>query len=104
MKPNYYQLYSDMFDEKIISNLKKDLSFLKKENVSNLDIINFDQEINLHSKSHNFENQKLRSYDENSITKVLSYQKEYALTDYQTSLHFKISRNTLRKWRNYYNR
>lgn len=44
-------------------------------------------------------NQKHRAYDEKTIIKILRYQKQYKLNDTQASMHFKLSRNTLLKWK-----
>lgn len=44
-------------------------------------------------------NQKHRAYDEKTILKILQYQKKNNLNDAQVSKHFKLSRNTLFKWK-----
>ncbi|MBL1221919.1 helix-turn-helix domain-containing protein [Chryseobacterium sp. L7] len=46
-----------------------------------------------------FKNQRLRSYDEGSVREILSYQNKNKLTNTETANHFKISRNTIAKWK-----
>lgn len=47
--------------------------------------------------------QSLNTYDMDFINYVLSYQKEYNLSNNQISLEFKLSRNTIGKWRRLFN-
>lgn len=44
-------------------------------------------------------NQKLKSYDKDTVFEILRYQKKNKLNNKQTSLHFNISRNTLSSWK-----
>lgn len=45
------------------------------------------------------ENQKLHSYDENSIRVILKFQKNNNLNNTELAKHFKISKNTVAKWK-----
>lgn len=92
-----------MIDMKYAS--KKNLceKILTKSEISSIDIIDiekiiFSGTINPNEK----ENQKFRSYDEKSIIKILKYQKENKLSNVDVSIYFKISRNTLAKWKKIY--
>ena len=44
-------------------------------------------------------NQAHKSYTVDAIFEILNYQKEYQLNNSQTARHFKMSRNTLKKWK-----
>lgn len=57
-----------------------------------------------HSRSEQEFNQKLRSYDFQSIMDILEYQKKNQLNNSQTALHFKISRNSITKWKRLYSK
>ena len=45
------------------------------------------------------ENQKLKSYDKRTILQILDYQKRNRLNNTQLARHFKLSRNTVTKWK-----
>jgi Fic family protein len=101
MAPDYKQIYTDIlkekFPEKLIDNtIKHRLERLH----SAIDVLNFNQLIFGEPEyAVGFKNQRLRSYDEESILKILSYQKKNKLNNLQISNHFKISRNTITKWK-----
>ncbi|WP_294240876.1 MULTISPECIES: helix-turn-helix domain-containing protein [Chryseobacterium] len=44
-------------------------------------------------------NQKLKSYDKRAILQILDHQKKHRLNNSQLSRHFKLSRNTVAKWK-----
>ncbi len=46
--------------------------------------------------------QLLKSYDERYIRYILNYQKTYRLSNVQIALEFKLSRNTIARWRKKY--
>lgn len=99
-KPNYNRIYSDMirirFPEKMV--LYQDL--LDRKELGVLDVIELNLKLfgknDIHAEKFN---QKLRSYDHNSILRILEYQREYQLTNIQLSRHFKLSRNTVTFWK-----
>ena len=45
------------------------------------------------------ESQKFKSYDRQTIFEILDYQKKYKLNNSQLARHFKLSRNTITKWK-----
>lgn len=101
MIPDYIQIYTDILKEKFPEKLIDSTVKSKLERLHTaIDILNFNQLI-FGNKDFSVEckNQRLRSYDEESILKILIYQKENKLTNLQVSDHFKISRNTITKWR-----
>ncbi len=44
-------------------------------------------------------NQRLKSYDRSAILQMLEYQKKHGLNNIQLAKHFKISRNSVAKWK-----
>jgi hypothetical protein len=101
MSPDYKQIYTDILEEKYPEKLKdpgirRQLEMLH----SAVDILRFNQQIFGNPEyAMEFNNQRLRSYDEVSILQILTYQKKNKLTNIQVSNHFKISRNTIAKWK-----
>lgn len=44
-------------------------------------------------------NQQHRSYDKKAVMEILEYQKKNRLNNTQVAEHFKMSRNTIAKWK-----
>ncbi|WP_114819806.1 helix-turn-helix domain-containing protein [Chryseobacterium sp. KLBC 52] len=101
MIPDYKQIYTDILEEKFPEKLRDAVIRLKLETLhSAYDILKFNQLIFGEAEYEvGLNNQKLRSYDRESILRILSYQKRNGLTNVQVSHHFKISRNTIAKWK-----
>ncbi|KAB1231619.1 transposase [Chryseobacterium viscerum] len=100
-QPYYKKIYSDILIRKFPEKIDDCQSILSKGELNVLDIIQLNQRIfGCHEVSS--DNQKLRSYDDYSIVKILEYQKKHNLNNTQLSLHFKLSRNTITKWKNNY--
>lgn len=99
--PDYKQIYTDILEEKFPEKLSDAAIRHKLETFhSAYDILKFNQLI-FGETEYTVErkNQRLRSYDKESILKILNYQKRNGLTNLQVSHHFKISRNTIAKWK-----
>lgn len=99
-QPNYKNIYRDIILEKFPQ--KKDISksILKKEELSILDIIKLNELISENSDKETAHfNQTLRSYDQSCIFEILDYQKKNKLNNTQLARHFKLSRNTVTKWK-----
>lgn len=47
-------------------------------------------------------NQQHNAYDQNSILSILKYQKENKLNNTQVAMFFKLSRNSVARWRKLY--
>lgn len=76
--------------------LKKNLiNILRKQKLSAIDIL----ELNKRIFGETGKNQKYRSYSKSDILQVLDYQKKYSLNNTQLALHFRLSRNTIAKWK-----
>ena len=98
IRPNYRRLYMDMLDWKYPDKKEVCAEVLKKRKLEALDVIMLNKIIFGHSKS----NQRHKSYDKNSILEILAYQKNNPCSNKELSLLFKISRNTITKWKRIY--
>lgn len=97
--PNYRRIYTDMLLMKYQDKIEQCSSILKKENLSLLDIITLNNMLSNGSANNSIVNQKLRSYDRSAIFKILEYQKKNQLNNSQLAKHFRLSRNTVAKWK-----
>ena len=100
MAPDYKRIYSDLLNKKYPDKRKELTSFFNKENLSVLDIIELDRRIfgTANKQTEDF-NQKHRSYSKSDIIKILKYQKRNNLNNSQLANHFKLSRNTVARWK-----
>ncbi|WP_426482138.1 helix-turn-helix domain-containing protein [Chryseobacterium sp. R2ACT005] len=96
--PDYKRIYIDLLEMKYPE--KKDACsiLLKKNKLSALDVIKINRIIFGRSRTKRIH----RSYDENSIMKILKYQDENNLTNMELSRELGISRNTIAKWKKYF--
>ncbi|AYZ13024.1 helix-turn-helix domain-containing protein [Chryseobacterium arthrosphaerae] len=98
-QPNYKLIYTDIIDHKFPEKKKECEGLLRKENLSVLNIIELNQRIFGINKEHEEFNRKLRSYTKSDILEILKYQQEYQCTNSHLASHFKLSRNTVTKWK-----
>ena len=98
--PDYRRIYSDIIAMKFPEKRDKCENILQKKNLSVLDILELNRKVfgTANKETESF-NQRHRSYDEAAIRQILEYQKKYYLNNSQLSLHFKVSRNSVAKWR-----
>lgn len=94
-QPNYKKIYLDIIKFKFPWRMNVCEKILSKTSLSNLDIIMIDKII----FGETVENQKHRSYDRESIFEILEFQKKNKMNNSQLAKHFKLSRNTVAKWR-----
>ncbi|MDH2208451.1 MULTISPECIES: helix-turn-helix domain-containing protein [Empedobacter] len=97
--PNYKQIYFDLVVEKFPTKLKFVKNFLEKESFSSLDIIRVNKIIFNTSYNIDHENQKHRAYEKSDIIYMLNYQEEHKLSNSTVAKHFKVSRNSISKWK-----
>jgi hypothetical protein len=100
--PNYNKIYEDLIEQKYPDREVSCKALLKKDVLSSLDVIKLNNLL-FSNGLHRF-NQKLRSYDESAILEILQYQKINKLSNTTVASHFKLSRNTLTKWKRLYNK
>lgn len=99
-QPNYKRIYLDILDIKYPSKKEKCLSILSKKKLSFLDVIALNNIIfQLGNNDKDAINHKHRSYDKSAIFEILDYQKKYQYSNTQLADHFKLSRNTITKWK-----
>ena len=101
MIPNYKNIYLDIITKKFPSKKEAYKKLLSKKTLTNYDVIVLNNEL-FPTAENQTENQKLKSYTKETILKILDYQKTKKLNITELSRHFKISRNTIAKWRKIY--
>lgn len=103
LKPDYKRIYIDVITKKYPHKMKECGSLLNKKELTVLDILELNKKIFGNTlKKHQEVNQKFKSYKESDILEILDYQKKNNLNNIQASNYFKISRNTIAKWRKMY--
>ncbi|UTX48897.1 helix-turn-helix domain-containing protein [Chryseobacterium sp. MA9] len=102
--PDYKKIYEDMLSKKFPEKILICSGILNKKVLSVLDIIKINQLIcGAPDKDIEVFNQKHRFYDQQAILEILEYQKKNELNNSQVSRHFKISRNSVAKWKKMFN-
>ena len=96
---NYQQIFRDILDTKCPEKKKVCIPLLQKVNLSAMDIVKINTEIFGISRENETSNQKHRSYHKSDILKILDYQKKHNLNNSQLANYFKLSRNTVAKWK-----
>jgi hypothetical protein len=97
LRPDYKRIYSDIINLKYPEKRDECKTLLNKVSLSTLDIIQLNRKIfGIHT---NKINQKHCSYQRADILQILDYQKKYKINNTQLANHFKISRNTVTRWR-----
>jgi len=103
--PDYHRIYSDILQLKYPEKEKYCQTILSKKQLSVLEVIKVNDIIFSQQKKENLAlNQMHRAYNEQVILQILNYQKRNNLNNTQLALHFKLSRNTVAKWRKLYNK
>ncbi|MET3036884.1 helix-turn-helix domain-containing protein [Chryseobacterium sp. NRRL B-14859] len=99
-KPDYKRIFTDILIRKYPEKQLLCGSILNKKELSVLDILDLNRII------FNIENidinQKYRSFNETAILQILDHQKKYKLNNSQLAQHFRLSRNTVTKWKRIY--
>ena len=95
-KPDFHLIYSDIITKKYPHKSEICEYLLKKKELLALDILKLNTLIFENSEKNS---KQYRSYRKKDILKMLDYQKKYNLSNTQLALHFKLSRNTVGKWR-----
>lgn len=102
-RPNYIKIFEDIIANKCPERRAEFSLYLNKETLSIIDVIKLNNKIfGISDKETSDFNQKHRSYDTQAILEMLNYQKQQNLNNVQLANHFKLSRNTVSKWRRLY--
>lgn len=100
--PDYRKIFQDIIDKKFPEKKEWYSEIAKKDNLSMLEILRINDFIfNIRNEKIDY-NQKLRSYDEHTILYILDFQKKNYLTNTQVANHFRLSRNTVAKWKKHF--
>lgn len=100
LKPDYKRIYSDIINKKYPEKMQDCANLLNKKELTVLDVLELNKKIFGNTlKNHQDANQKFKSYKESDILEILDYQKKNNLSNVQVANYFKISRNTISKWR-----
>ncbi|WP_314244563.1 helix-turn-helix domain-containing protein [Empedobacter tilapiae] len=94
---DYKKLYHDIIKDKYPSKEKYCKKIMSKKHLTIFDIMELNKKL-FGYKNIN-ENQKFRSYTREDILNILDYQKINKLNNTQLANHFKLSRNTISKWK-----
>ena len=98
--PNYKKIYSDMIHRKYPEKVEDLERFLQKEVLSPLDVIGLNKKLKTNADRGDRKfNQRLRSYNKDTILEILEYQKVFRLNNSQLADHFSLSRNTVTSWK-----
>ncbi|MDV7697038.1 helix-turn-helix domain-containing protein [Chryseobacterium soli] len=104
LAPNYKKIFTDILIEKHPEKYERCHPILQKEVLSMLDVIKLNQMIFAAEDKGTAEfSRKQRSYDESSILEILAYQKRNGYNNTQVASKFKLSRNSVAKWRKIFN-
>ena len=102
-RPNYHQMYLDIIQEVCPHKLPYFSKFFAQNNLSHFQVIALNLMIfNQLNEFCEEDNQKFKAYSRETIFTVLNYQKEHHLNNSQLARHFKVSRNTVAKWKKQY--
>lgn len=100
LPPDYKKIFNDIIEKKHPEKRDCCQSILSKNELSVLDVIRLNNLVfGRSSKDESIMNQKYKSYNKKSIIEILNYQKQNRLNNTQLAMHFKLSRNTVTKWK-----
>lgn len=104
MNPDYRKIYTDIILRKFPDKFDMYKSILQKKKLSTLDIINLNQMIFGADDRDTFQfNQRHKSYNEVTIRQILAYQKRNGYNNTQVASKFKLSRNSVARWKKIFN-
>lgn len=98
-QPDFKKIYSDLIQNKFPEKMEKCIHFFTKEDWTSLDVLKINSLIFEYT---NNANGKYKSYSSKDIIYILNYQKKFGLNNSQLANKFKLSRNTVAKWRGEY--
>lgn len=101
-KPNYKAIFNDILNSLSQEVSEKISQIMSKELLSFSDVISLNNIIFSNETRYN-NNQKFRSYDKATILEILEFQKKNGYNNSEIAQHFKLSRNSVAKWKKLYN-
>ncbi len=99
-RPDYKKIYQDLIRDKHPDKEERCSMILAKDTLSVLDVLRLNELLFKHTAKKNLSfNQQHKAYDIATIKQILNYQQEYQLNNTELATQFKLSRNTIMKWR-----
>lgn len=93
--PDYVKIFSDIISKKFPEKTARCRYLLEKKKLSSLEVIILNRIVFQGDDTHN----EHKSYDDESISKILEYQRKMKMTNTAIASVFKLSRNTLAAWK-----
>lgn len=97
-RPDYKAIYNDILKSLTSDVSEKTTQIMSKEQLSLSDVIRLNNLI-FSNETRNNNNQKFRSYDKVTILEILEFQKKNGFNNSEVAQHFKLSRNSVAKWK-----
>jgi len=98
--PDYKRIYTDLINERHPEKKEIFKTILSQKELSFLDVIKCSAILtDGEDKNAVTFNQRHRCFDRQTILEILDYQKENGYSNAQLARHFKLSRNTIAKWK-----
>ncbi|WP_080777846.1 hypothetical protein [Chryseobacterium phocaeense] len=94
--PDYKKIYQDILRKKYPEKTEACTTILKKKQLTSMDVVLLNEII---FGKESIINQPHKSYDCNTIHEILNFQIKNQLNNSQLAKHFKLSRNTILKWK-----
>ena len=95
--PDYAKIFRDMAAKR---NIDTTAALPQKKSYSSIDVININEKLFAKQTKESFAfNQKHRAYDKKTIELLLTYQHRHELSNSEMARLFKLSRNTLSRWK-----
>jgi len=99
-QPDFKKIYTDIIQKKFPEKEKACQNILNKKVLTELDVIAINNLIFApFSEDLVKSNQRHRSYCKSTIIKILEFQKESGMNNTKLARHYKLSRNTVSKWK-----
>ena len=97
-RPDYKAIYNAILNSLTSDVSEKTTQIMSKEQLSLSDVIRLNNLI-FSNETRNNNNQKFRSYDKVTILEILEFQKKNGFNNSEVAQHFKLSRNSVAKWK-----
>lgn len=102
-RPNYHQIYIDIINQRCPDQWQEYACYFVHSNLTHFEILHLNKLI-FHplAGGDTRENKRFKSYDRETILKILRYQKDEHISNSELAHVFGISRNTVAKWKKHY--
>ncbi|MFC3756752.1 helix-turn-helix domain-containing protein [Chryseobacterium tructae] len=98
-RPDFRQIYLDIITSKHPDKYDQCKDLLEKRELFVMDILKINMFIFSSSEKNS---QKYRAYQKSDILQILDFQKKNKINNTQLAAHFKMSRNTITRWKKIY--